>query len=121
VTVVLGRRAGRLVALGAVGLLSLLLAAAEPRAVTDSLGVDAAVDHYVVQAAAVTGVPAPRVKPSQAQAPKRTALVASGVGMAGAAIVFVSTLLGAVPAARRARRPRWRQGGIRAPPTLLPA
>ena len=118
-TVVLGR-AGRLVALGAVGLLSLLLAAAEPRAVTESLGVDTAVDQYVVRAAAVDAAPAPRVKPSQAAAPKRTALAAAAAGV-GAALVFFSTLLGAVPAARHARRLRWRQGGIRAPPTLLPA
>jgi hypothetical protein len=120
VTLVLGR-AGRLAALGAVGLLSLLLAAAEPRAVNGSIGVGAAIDHYVAEAAVVTGSPTPRVKPTQAQPiSKRTALRVAGLAVAVAA-VFASWLLGATPTERRARRPRWRRGWCRAPPAVLSA
>ncbi len=118
--VVVGR-ASRLAAVGAAALLALLFAAAEPRAVDESLGVEAAIDHYAVQAAAVTGAPAPRVKPAASRpAPKRIAVVAAGMAAALAGVVIlVCTSLGAVPAARHARRPRWRPSGNRGPPALL--
>ena len=119
-TDVLGR-AGRLAAIGAVGLLSLVLAAAEPRALNGSIGVGAAIDHYVAEAAVVAASPAPRVKPTHAQPiSKRTALLSAGVAV-GVAVVFASWLLGAAPTERRARRPRWRRGWCRAPPALLSA
>jgi hypothetical protein len=119
VHVVLGR-ARRLAALGAVALLALLLAAAEPRAVDGSLGAAAAVDQYVAEASGVAATPAPRVKPTDGRpVGKRTAaLVARLAAGAGTAVLAVA-LLGALPAARRARRSRWCRAGIRGPPALL--
>jgi hypothetical protein len=116
---VLGR-AGRVTAFAAVALLALLLAAAEPRPVVGSLDPATAVDQYAAEAAAVAGVPAPRVKPTDSQpAGKRTlALVAVLAAGSGTALLAMS-LLGALPTARRARRPRWAHGGIRAPPASL--
>jgi hypothetical protein len=118
-SLVLGRT-GRVAAFAAVALLALLLAAAEPRAVVGSLDPGTAVDQYAAEAAAVAGVPAPRVKPTDSQpAGKRTlALVAVPAAGSVAALLAVS-LLGAFPTARRARRPRWAPGGIRAPPASL--
>jgi hypothetical protein len=119
VHIVLGR-AGRLAALGAVALLALLLAATEPRAVNGPLGAAAAVDQYVAEASAVAGTPAPRVKPTDGQpvGKRAAALLARLAAGAGPALLAVA-LLGAVPAARRARRRRWCRAGIRAPPPLL--
>jgi hypothetical protein len=118
VRIVLGR-AGRLAALGAVALLALLLAATEPRAVDGPLGAAAAVDQFVAEASAVAATPAPRVKPTGQPIGKRTtALIARLATGSGTAVLAVA-LLGAVPAARRARRSRWRRAGIRGPPALL--
>jgi hypothetical protein len=116
---VLGR-AGRVAAFAAVALLALLLAAAEPRAVVGSLDPGTAVGQYAAEAPAVAGLPAPRVKPTDSQpAGQRTlALMAALAIGTGTALLAVS-LLGAVPTARRARRPRWAPGGIRAPPASL--
>ncbi|HEY1282275.1 MAG TPA: hypothetical protein VGF22_21525 [Acidimicrobiales bacterium] len=113
-------RAGRVAAFAAVALLALLLAAAEPRAVLGSFDPAAAVDQYATEAATVAAVPAPRVKPTDGQpVGKRTlALVAALAIGTGTAMLAVS-LLGAVASARRARRPRWAPGGIRAPPASL--
>jgi hypothetical protein len=108
-------------AFAAVALLALLLAAAEPRPVVGSLDPAAAVDQYAAEPAAVAGVPAPRVKPTDGQPARKgtMALVAAVAIGAGTALLAVA-LLGAVPAGRRARRQRWGPGGIRAPPASLP-
>jgi hypothetical protein len=119
VPVVTGR-AGRLAALGALALLALMLAAAEPRAGDGSLGAAAAVDQYVAEASAVAGTPAPRVKPTDGQpVGKRTAALLARLAAGAGAAVLAVALLGAVPAARRARRSRWCRTAIRAPPALL--
>ena len=114
-------RAGRLAALGAMALLALLLAAAEPRPVDGPARAVTAVDQYVAETGAVVGVATPRVRVVDGQpAGKRsTALVAAVAAGAGAAVLAVS-VFGALPTRRR-RRPRWARRAIRAPPALLAA
>ena len=113
-------RTGRVAAFAAVALLALLLAAAEPRAVVGSLDPGTAVAQYAPEAAAVAAVPAPRVKPTDSQpAGKRTLAVVAALAVGTGTALLAASLLGAVPWARRARRPRWAPGGIRAPPASL--
>ena len=110
-------RAGRVAAFAAVALLALLLAATEPRAVVGSLDPATAVDQYATEAAAVAAVPAPRVKPAESQAAsKRTLALVAALAIGTGTALFAVSLLGGIPTARRARRPRWAPGGIRAPP-----
>jgi hypothetical protein len=112
-------RAGRLIALGAVGVLMLLFGSAELRAVTSPLTGGSVIDHEVAEPASTAAAPATRAKLASSKQ-SRHRFTSVPIGPAGTVAILVIGAGGLLATAatvgrRRTGPPSWRPRGPPSP------